>query len=148
MDLSIDEKVRYYWMSHDIHTLMIHENYINNTLTSKDEVTRLENISYSADSLSDADLLDSVFDFQLSNYVAINTIKATTKCNKKSMIKFPQYLGKISTMNKNKKSKLDYNTVDFLGNKKNNSKCVTEKDSTESKKKKTGSAVKKKPTKK
>ena len=148
MDLSIDEKVRYYWMSHDIHTLMIHENYISNTLTSKDEVKRLENIAYSADSLSDADLFDSVFDFQLSTYVAINTIKATTKCNKKTMIKFPQYLGKISTMNKNKKSKLDYNTVDFLGNKKNNSKCVTEKDSTESKKKKTGSAVKKKPTKK
>jgi replication factor C subunit 1 len=148
MDLSIDDKVRYYWMSHDIHTLMIHENYISNTLTCKDDVKRLENLSYSADSLSDSDLFDSVFNFELSTYVAINTIKATVKCNKKSMIKFPQYLGKISTMNKNKKSKLDYTTVNFFGNKKNDSKSVTNEEPIESKKKKTIPVVKKKQTKK
>jgi DNA polymerase III delta prime subunit len=106
----IDEKMRYYWMANDIHTLMVHENYINNTLNVKDDLKRLENISYSADSLADVDLLDSRFDFDLSTstYVAINTIKATSKCTKKSMIKFPAFLGKTSTINKNKKAKVDY----------------------------------------
>jgi hypothetical protein len=95
-------------MANDIHTLMIHENYIGNTLNVKDDLKRLENISYSADSLADVDLLDSRFDFDLSTYVAINTIKATSKCTKKSMIKFPTFLGKTSTINKNKKAKVDY----------------------------------------
>lgn len=117
METSLDDKIKYYWMANDIHTLMVQENYINNTLTTKDEAKRLENISYSADSLSDADLFDSVFDFELSTYVAINTIKATSKCNKKAMMKFPQFLGRISTMNKNKREKLDYENVNLLGDK-------------------------------
>jgi hypothetical protein len=114
MDLSIDDKLKYYWMAHDIHTLMVHENYVGNTLSAREDVKRLENIAYSADALSDADLFDSVFDFELSPYVALNTIRATSKCNKKGMIKFPQFLGKISTMNKNKREKLDYNSVKFF----------------------------------
>jgi len=113
MDLSIDDKVNYYWMSHDIHTLMVHENYINNTLSAKCEAKKLENLAYSADSLSDADLVDTVFNFDLSSYVALNTIKASSKCNKKAQIKFPQFLGKVSTMNKNKREKLDYEKVKF-----------------------------------
>jgi replication factor C subunit 1 len=117
METSIDDKVKYYWMAHDIHTLMIQENYINNTLTTKDDVKRLENISYSADSLSDADLFDSVFDFELSKHVALNTIKATSKCNKKGMVKFPQFLGRVSTMNKNKRDKLNYEEVGLFGEK-------------------------------
>ena len=64
--------------------------------------------------LSIDDLFDSVFDFELSPYVALNTIRATSKCNKKGMIKFPQFLGKISTMNRNKREKLDYNSVKFF----------------------------------
>ena len=116
-ETSLDDKVKYYWMANDIHTLMVQENYINNTLTTKDEAKRLENISYSADSLSDANLFDSVFDFELSTYVAINTIKATSKCNNKAMIKFPQFLGRISTMNKNKREKLNYEDVNLLGDK-------------------------------
>ena len=115
MDLSIDEKVNYYWMAHDIHTLMVHENYIGNTLASKCDAKRLENIAYSADSLSDADILDSTFDFRLSSYVALNTVKATSKCNKKGQIKFPQFLGKIATINKNKREKRDYERVKFKG---------------------------------
>ncbi len=103
---SIDEKQRYYWMSQDIHTLMIQENYISNTLTTKDDVKRLENISYSADSLSDSDILETVFDFELSSYVALNTIKATSKCNKKGFVKFPQFLGRTATINKNKREKV------------------------------------------
>jgi replication factor C subunit 1 len=117
MDLSIDDKLKYYWMSHDIHNLMIHENYINNTLFARDDVKRLENISYSADSLSDVDLIDTQFNFELMPYVAMNTIKATSKCNKKGQIKFTQMLGKISTMNKNKREKIDYNTVKLFEDK-------------------------------
>ena len=116
-ETSLDDKVKYYWMANDIHTLMIHENYIGNTLTTNNEVNRLENVSYSADSLSDADLFDSVFDFELSSYVALNTIKATSKCNKKGMVKFPQFLGRVSTMNKNKRDKLDYEMVGLFGEK-------------------------------
>jgi replication factor C subunit 1 len=104
---SIDEKQRYYWMSPDIHTLMVQENYISNTLTTKEDVKRLENISYSADSLSDSDILETVFDFELSSYVALNTIKATSKCNKKGFVKFPQFLGRTATINKNKREKIN-----------------------------------------
>ncbi len=104
---SIDEKQRYYWMSPDIHTLMVQENYISNTLTTKDDVKRLENISYSADSLSDSDILETVFDFELLSYVALNTIKATSKCNKKGFVKFPQFLGRTATINKNKREKIN-----------------------------------------
>jgi hypothetical protein len=105
---NLDDKIRYYWMANDLHTLMVQENYINNTLNAKDDLKRLENLSYCADSLSDVDLLDAPFDFDLAPYVAINTIKATTKCSKKSMVKFPAFLGKISTINKNKKLKINY----------------------------------------
>jgi hypothetical protein len=104
-------------MSHDIHTLMVQENYINNTLTTKEDVKRLENISYSADSLSDGDIFDSIFDFELSPYVAVNTIKATSKCNKKGMVKFPQFLGRTATMNKNKRDKINIDEVNLLGEK-------------------------------
>ena len=113
MDLSIDDKLNYYWMANDIHTLMVHENYVSNTLSAKCDAKRLENVSYSADSLSDTDLIDSLFNFELSSYVALNTIKASSKCNKKGQIKFPQFLGKISTMNKNKREKLNYETCKF-----------------------------------
>jgi len=114
MDLTLDEKYNTYWLSHDIHGLMIYENYINNILTAREDNKRLENITYSVDSLSDVDLFDAIMDYDLQPYVAINTIKATIKCNKKCHIKFPQFLGKISTMNKNKKDKLDYNNVKFF----------------------------------
>ena len=121
---NVDEKINYYWMSHDMHSLMIHENYINNTLTTSNEGLRLENIAYSADSLCDADIIDSVFHFELAPYVALNTIKATSKCSKKGYgyVKFPQFLGKIATMNKNKRENVDYENVKLFG-----SKSTTEK---------------------
>jgi hypothetical protein len=111
MDLSIDDKMYYYWMAHDIHTLLVQENYIENTLSTKCQAKRLENLSYSADALSDTDIFETLFDFGLSSYVALNTIKATSKCNKKGMIKFPRFLGKISTINKNKREKLNFEMV-------------------------------------
>jgi replication factor C subunit 1 len=113
METSIDDKFNYYWMADDIHILMIQENYINNTLTTKDDVRRLDNLSNSASCLSDVDLFESIFNFDLAPYVACNVIKATLKCNKKSQIKFPQILGRISTMNKNKREKVDHEQVKF-----------------------------------
>ena len=114
IDLSIEEKIQNYWLANDIHTLMIHENYINHTLINRDELKKLQNLSYSIDSLSDVDILDSIFDFDLTSYVGYNTIKASSKCNKKGLIKFPQILGKISIMNKNKRENNNYeNTIFF-----------------------------------
>jgi hypothetical protein len=93
-------------MSSDIHDLFIQENYISNTLTTPDTAKRMENLSYSADSLSDADIIDATFDFELSSYVALNNIKATSKCSKKGFVKFPQFLGRTATINKNKREKI------------------------------------------
>jgi replication factor C subunit 1 len=116
----LEDKNRYYWMAQDINTLMVQENYVGNTLTVRDDITRLENMAFTADALSDVDLIDSVFNFELETYVAFNTIRATTKCTKKSQIKFPQFLGKTSTINKNKREKVDYETVKFIKKSKNN----------------------------
>lgn len=104
----LEDKYNIYWMSHDIHTLMIHENYIGNTIG-----TKIENISFSTDSLSDSDLFDATFQNELQPYVAMNSIKATLKCSKKSQIKFTQFLGKKSTRNKNKREKIDYSNIKF-----------------------------------
>jgi replication factor C subunit 1 len=111
MDNSLDNKWNTYWMAHDIHGLMVHENYISNSIGT--EVRKLENIAYSMDSLSDMDVFDSVFNYELEPYIAFQTIRATTKCNKKGNIKFPQFLGRISTMNKNKREKKDYTNASF-----------------------------------
>lgn len=113
MDVSFADKYATYWMAHDIHPLLIQENYIGCIMGQKDPVKCVENLSFAADALSDADLLDAEFNFDLLPYVAANTIHATLKCNKKGLIKFPRFLGKISTMNKNKREKLDYDRVKF-----------------------------------
>jgi replication factor C subunit 1 len=113
MDISLEDKFNIYWSANDIHTLMIHENYIGSALNVRDEIKKLENISYSAHTISDVDVLDATFNFDLQSYVAFNTVKATVKCNKKGHVKFPQFLGRISTTNKNKKDKLDYTKVKF-----------------------------------
>lgn len=125
---SIEDKQRYYWMEPDIHTLMVQENYITNTLNTNDSVKRMENLAYSADSLSDGDILDAVFDFELSPYVALNTIKATSKCSKKGFgsIKFPQFLGKTATINKNKREKVGSDEFKLLGKNTNVSKAKSQ----------------------
>ena len=115
MDVTFNDKYATYWLAHDIHTLMIQENYIGCIIGTKNIDKCIENLAYSADALSDADLLDAEFNFDLSPYVAANTIRTTLKCNKKGLVKFPRFLGKISTMNKNKREKLDYTKVKFAG---------------------------------
>ena len=80
-------------------------------------VKKLENLAYSAEALSDVDLFDtyvSMPNWEFEPYVALNTIKAASKYNKKGMVKFPQFLGRISTMYKNRREKLNYEDVQFF----------------------------------
>jgi len=129
MDESLDRKYETFWLSNDLHPLMIQENYINSTLGVRDEARKLENISYSADAMSDVDICDkyvNMTNWEIEPYVALNTIRAASKCNKKGMIKFPQILGRISTMNKNKREKIDYENVEFFEKEKPKTKKATE----------------------
>jgi replication factor C subunit 1 len=117
MDETIDSKYETYWLSNDLHPLMIQENYINNILGINHEVKRLDNLVYSSNALSDADLFETqvnMVNWEFEPYVGISVINAASKCNKKSMIKFPQFLGRVSTMNKNKKEKINYDYVKFF----------------------------------
>jgi replication factor C subunit 1 len=117
MDENIESKYETYWLANDLHLLMIQENYINNTFGVIDQIKKLENLSYSADALSDGDLFETkvnMTNWELEPYVALSTINATSKCNKKTMIKFPQFLGRVSTMNMNKRNKIYYEEVKFF----------------------------------
>lgn len=117
MDETIDRKYETYWLCNELHPLLIQENYVNSTLSVHDPVKKLINVSYSADTLSDVDLFDKyvgMTNWEFEPYVALNTIKATSKCNKKGLVKFPQFLGRISTMYKNRREKLNYENVEFF----------------------------------
>jgi replication factor C subunit 1 len=129
MDETIENKYETFWLSNDLHPLMIQENYINNTLNARNEVNKLENISFSADALSDTDIFDkyvNMTNWEFEPHVGFSTIRAASKCNKKAMIKFPQILGRISTMYKNKREKLNYEDVEFFKKEKTAVKKVTE----------------------
>jgi len=130
IDETIDSKYEIYWLSNDLHPLMIQENYINNTLGVTDQVKKMSNISYSADALSDSDIFEkyvNMTNWEIEPYVGLSVINAASKCNKKSMIKFPQFLGRISTINKNKREKVNYDKI--LKDEEPKTKCkkVTEK---------------------
>lgn len=117
IDEPIDKKYEIYWLSNDLHPLMIQENYINNTLGVTDTLKKIQNISYSSDALSNADLFETqvnMANWEFEPYVDLSIIHAASKCNKKTMIKFPQFLGRISTMNKNKREKIKYEDVKFF----------------------------------
>jgi replication factor C subunit 1 len=114
MDETIDSKYETYWLSNDLHPLMVQENYINNVLSINDQVKRLDNLVYSSNALSDADLFETrvnMANWEFEPYVGLSVINASSKCNKKGMIKFPQFLGRTSTMNKNKKEKFKYEDI-------------------------------------
>ena len=121
IDETIDSKYDTYWLSNDLHPLMVQENYINNTFGIMDQTRKMENLSYSAHALSDVDLFETqvnMASWEIEPHAALSTINAASKCNKKMMIKFPQFLGRISTMYKNKRDKLNYEGVSFFGEKK------------------------------
>jgi replication factor C subunit 1 len=141
IDETIDNKYDTYWLSNDLHTLMIQENYINNTFGVTEQSRKMENLAYSADALSDADLFETkvnMANWEFEPHVALSTINATSKCNKKMMIKFPQFLGRTATMYKNRRDKLNYEDVSFFGEKpkSKNVKEVKEKKVKEVKEKK------------
>ena len=125
IDEPLDSKYDIYWLSNDLHLLMVQENYINNTLGVSDQLRKIQNIAYSADALSDADLLETqvnMTNWELEPHVALSTINAASKCNKKNMIKFSQYLGKISTINKNRRD-----AIANMYNKKHQKQSVVKK---------------------
>jgi replication factor C subunit 1 len=142
IDETIDSKYDTYWLSNDLHPLMIQENYINNTFGLMDQSRKMMNLSYSADALSDADLFEAqvnMANWEFEPHVALSTINAASKCNKKTMIKFPQFLGRTATMYKNRRDKLNYEEVSFFGEKpkpKKASESVKEKKIKEVKEKK------------
>jgi replication factor C subunit 1 len=114
MDETIDRKYDTYWLANDLHPLLVQENYVNNIMGINDQVKSLDNLAYSAHALSDTDLFDTyvnMANWEIDPYVAMSTINSTSKCNKKTMIKFPQFLGRVSTMNKNKRDKVNYDDV-------------------------------------
>lgn len=120
MDETFDRKYNTYWLCNDLQTLMIQENYVYNTFDIRDVERKNENVSYSADMLSDSDLFETFVNmthWEIAPYVATSTISATLKCNKKTMIKFPQFLGKTSIMYKNKKDNINYENLKLSENK-------------------------------
>jgi replication factor C subunit 1 len=129
MDETVENKYETFWLANDLHPLMIQENYINNTLSARDEVKKLENLAYSADALSDVDLFETyvnMTNWEFEPHVAYSTIRAASKCNKKVMVKFPQFLGRTSTMYKNKREKLNYENVEFFPKEKPKTKKVAD----------------------
>ena len=119
---SLDSKYEIYWLSNDLHPLMIQENYINNTLGVLDQYKKMQNIAYSADALSDSDLFQTevnMTNWEFEPHVALSVINAASKCNKKTMIKFPQFLGRTSTINKNKREKIKYDGFKLINDQSN-----------------------------
>ncbi len=131
MDESIEKKYETYWLSNDLHSLMIQENYVNNIMGMKKPIAALNNMSYSADALSDVDLFESyvnMTNWEFEPYVATSLINATSKCNKNGMVKFPQFLGRTSTMYKNKREKLNYEDAIFGKDKSTKDKSTKDKE--------------------
>lgn len=103
----IQDKYKTFWLESDILPLMVHENYINNISKYKCEAQQLEKISSAINCISNMDLLDSkveMVNWELTPYVAMNTIQAASHCTLRSKINFTSLLGKISKKGKNKKT--------------------------------------------
>jgi replication factor C subunit 1 len=107
-----DTKYKTFWLDTDLSPLMVHENYINNTMKSKNEteenkLQNLDNLFAAANCLSNIDLFESDIEatnWDLMPHIAVNCISASSKCHTKAQIKFPTFLGKTSTKGKNKRA--------------------------------------------
>jgi hypothetical protein len=82
-----------------------YHDYVKGVESMSDDAA-LKASGFKKKSHTDADVIDATFDFELSSYVALNNIKATSKCSKKGFVKFPQFLGRTATINKNKREKI------------------------------------------
>ena len=115
----VETKYKTFWMETDLIPLMIHENYIRNSLKNKNQAIELEQISDAADSISNLDLFETsieVSNWELSPHVANCCVHATTRCHSKSMVKFPEFLGKTSSKGKKRRT-LEEITTKFIGGK-------------------------------
>ena len=107
-----DKKYKTFWLDSDLTPLMIHENYISNSIKTKsdDETSKLkdlDNLFDSANYLSNIDLFESDIDatnWDLMPHIAVNCISDTFNCHTKAQIKFPSFLAKTSTKGKNKRT--------------------------------------------
>ena len=107
-----EKKYKTFWLDSDLSPLMVHENYIANTMKSKNEteenkLQNLDNLFAAANCLSNIDLFESDIEatnWELMPYVAVNCISASANCHTKAQIKFPSFLAKTSTKGKNKRA--------------------------------------------
>jgi hypothetical protein len=128
MDNTIEEKYNLFFLEYSLMPLFIYENYVTNTLTSKNELNKLTNISNSSDSLSSCDVIEKMLhennDWDLEKYIATCSIQATSNCNTK-IVQFPEYFKKNRKKNNSNETEniLDYypigSTVEKLSAKKN-----------------------------
>ena len=106
-----ETKYKTFWLDSDLSPLMIHENYISNTMKSKIEteenkLQNLDNLFAAANCLSNIDLFESDIEatnWELMPHIAVNCISASANCHTKAQIKFPCFLAKTSTKGKNKR---------------------------------------------
>jgi len=106
-----EKKYKTFWLDSDLSPLMVHENYIANTMKSKNEseenkLQNLDNLFAAANSLSNIDLFESDIEatnWELMPHIAVNCISASSNCHTKAQIKFPGFLAKTSTKGKNKR---------------------------------------------
>jgi replication factor C subunit 1 len=106
-----ERKYKTFWLESDLSPLMVHENYIANTMKSKidteeNKLQNLDNLFAAANSLSNIDLFESDIEatnWELMPYIAVNCISASANCHTKAQIKFPSFLAKTSTKGKNKR---------------------------------------------
>lgn len=106
-----DRKYKTFWLDSDLSPLMVHENYIANTMKSKNEteenkLQNLDNLFAAANCLSNIDLFESDIEatnWELMPYIAVNCISASANCHTRAQIKFPTFLAKTSTKGKNKR---------------------------------------------
>jgi DNA polymerase III delta prime subunit len=107
---TLENKYLTYWLQKDMHPFMIHENYIRNTFHSRDTNKQINNVSYSADCLSDMELM-KMPTRELESYVAFQAIRATMKCQKQGMLKFPQYISSTTTANNSNYEEHNYRKI-------------------------------------
>lgn len=107
-----EKKYKTFWLDSDLSPLMVHENYINNTIktannTEENKLQNLNNLFTAANCLSNIDLFESDIEatnWDLMPYIAVNCISASANCHTRSQIKFPSFLAKTSIKGKNKRS--------------------------------------------
>ena len=107
-----EKKYKTFWLDSDLSPLMVHENYIANTIKStnnseENKLKNLDNLFAAADCLSNIDLFESDIEatnWDLMPHIAVNCISASANCHTKAQIKFPTFLAKTSTKGKNKRA--------------------------------------------